>query len=222
MTRDHAGHWCKWTARHPLWMEVRVRGPRCPLRNPLEKNQGEACPWIPFFRGVSTTVSVSVFQTDDAGSIPVHRSIRVHARWEFPGGAVMTMWIVSDIRASVLFDGHADYRRRPSFQDDANSPRRRGRRESDQPIRPVRKRFPETWVTASLVSRPTGCGNGLGGAWASQPVILVMPHAAVCASTASMSARIRHEWPDRLWTARAYPCGLPAHAFVAQPVEAMR
>lgn len=112
------------------------------------------------------------------------------------------MWIVSDIRASVLFDGHADYRRRPSFQDDANSPRRRGRRESDQPIRPVRKRFPETWVTASLVSRPTGCGNGLGGAWASQPVILVMPHAAVCASTASMSARIRHEWPDRLWTAR--------------------
>lgn len=37
MTRDHAGHWCKWTARHPLWMEVRVRGPRCPLRNPLEK-----------------------------------------------------------------------------------------------------------------------------------------------------------------------------------------
>ena len=84
-----------------------------------------------------------------------------------PGGAVMTMWIVSDIRASVLFDGHADYRRRPSFQDDANSPRRRGRRESDQPIRPVRKRFPETWATASLVGRPTGRGNGPGGAWAS-------------------------------------------------------
>lgn len=56
----------------------------------------------------------------------------------------------------------------------------------------------------------------------SAPVIPVMPHAAVCASTAGMSARIRHEWPDRLWTARAYPCGLPAHAFVAQPVEAMR
>lgn len=29
-----------------------------------------------------------------------------------------------------------------------------------------------------------------------------MPHAVVCASTASMSARIRHEWPDRLWTVR--------------------
>lgn len=33
-------------------------------------------------------------------------------------------------------------------------------------------------------------------------MILVMPHAVVCASTASMSARIRHEWPDRLWTVR--------------------
>lgn len=42
------------------------------------------------------------------------------------------------------------------------------------------------------------------------------------ASTAGMGAGIRHEWPDRLWTARTYPCGLPAHAFVAQPVEAMR
>lgn len=48
----------------------------------------------------------------------------------------MTMWIVSDIRASVLFDGHADYRRRPSFQDDANSPRRRGRRGSDEAYPP--------------------------------------------------------------------------------------
>lgn len=31
-------------------------------------------------------------------------------------------------------------------------------------------------------------------------VILVMPHAVVCASTAGMGAGIRHEWPDRLWT----------------------
>ena len=29
-----------------------------------------------------------------------------------------------------------------------------------------------------------------------------MPHAVVCVSTVSMSARIRHEWPDRLWTVR--------------------
>ena len=34
-----------------------------------------------------------------------------------------------------------------------------------KPIRPVRERFPGTWATAFLVSRPTGCGNGLGGAW---------------------------------------------------------
>ena len=46
------------------------------------------------------------------------------------------------------------------------------------------------------------CGNGLGGAWASQPVIPVMPHAVVRASTAGMGAGIRHEWPDRLWTVR--------------------
>lgn len=57
-----------------------------------------------------------------------------------------------------------------------------------KPIRPVRERFPGTWATAFLVSRPTGCGNGLGGAWGFSPVIPVMPRVAVCASTASMSA----------------------------------
>ena len=35
---------------------------------------------------------------------------------------VMTMRFVSDDPRLRLFDGHADYRRRPSFQDDANSP----------------------------------------------------------------------------------------------------
>ena len=50
-----------------------------------KKNQGEACPWIPF-RGVGAMVSAPVFQTGDAGSIPVHRPIRFHARWEFPAG----------------------------------------------------------------------------------------------------------------------------------------
>lgn len=71
-----------------------------------------------------------------------------------------------------------------------------------KPIRRVRTRFPETWATVSLVSRTTGCGNGFGGAWAPRPVIPVMPHAAVRASTAGMGAGIRHEWPDRLWTVR--------------------
>ena len=99
---------------------------------------------------------------------------------------------------------------------------RKGWCESDQPIRPVRERFPGTRATAFLVSRPTGCGNGLEEHGGSAPVIPVMPRVAVCASTASMSARIRHEWSNPQWTARAYPCGLPAHAFVAQPVEAMR
>lgn len=112
------------------------------------------------------------------------------------------MRFVSDDPRLRLFDGHADIAGAHHSRMMRTALRRKGRRESDLPIRPVRKRFPETWVTASLVSRPTGCGNGLGGAWALQPVILVMPHAAVCASTASMSARIRHEWPDRLWTVR--------------------
>lgn len=87
--------------------------------------------------------------------------------------------------------------------DDANSPPSEGVGANPiKPIRPVRERFPGTRATAFLVSRPTGCGNGLGGAWASQPVIPVMPHAVVRASTAGMGAGIRHEWPDRLWTVR--------------------
>lgn len=82
-----------------------------------------------------------------------------------------------------------------------------------KPIRRVRTRFPETWATVSLVSRTTGCGNDFGGAWAPRPVIPVMPHAAVRASTAGMGAGIRHKRPDRSWTARAYPCGLLAQRF---------
>ena len=118
--------------------------------------------------------------------------------------AVMTMWIVSDGPRLRLFGGHADHRRRPSSYEwmMRTALCRKGWCESDQPIRPVRERFPGTRATAFLVSRPTGCGNGLGGAWASQPVIPVMPHAVVCASTAGMGAGIRHEWPDRLWTVR--------------------
>lgn len=58
----------------------------------------------------------------------------------------MTMWIVSDIRASVLFDGHADYRRRPSFQDDANSPPSEGSAR-------IRSAYPP-----SAEKVPTSCG----------------------------------------------------------------
>ena len=49
-------------------------------------------------------------------------------------------------------------------------------------------------------------------------------HASCCSMRVHRKheCRIRHEWSNPQWTARAYPCGLPAHAFVAQPVEAMR
>lgn len=91
-----------------------------------------------------------------------------------------------------------------------------------KPIRPVRERFPGTRATAFLVSRPTGCGNGLGGAWRFSPCDPC--HASCCSMRVHRKheCRIRHEWSNPQWTARAYPCGLPAHAFVAQPVEAMR
>lgn len=89
-----------------------------------------------------------------------------------------------------------------------------------KPIRPVRERFPGTRATAFLVSRPTGCGNGLGGAWGFSPRDPC--HASCCSMRVHRKheCRIRHEWSNPQWTARAYPCGLPAHAFVAQPVEA--
>lgn len=53
-----------------------------------------------------------------------------------------------------------------------------------------------------LSADPQDVGTVSAEHGSSAPVIPVMPHAAVCASTASMSARIRHEWPDRLWTVR--------------------
>lgn len=59
-----------------------------------------------------------------------------------------------------------------------------------KPIRPVRERFPGTWATAFLVSRPTGCGNGLGGAWGFSPCDPC--HASCC----SMRVHRRHGCKD--------------------------
>lgn len=112
------------------------------------------------------------------------------------------MWIVSDDPRLRLFDGHADIAGAHHSRMMRTVPVGGVGANPIKPIRPVRERFPGTRATAFLVSRPTGCGNGLGGAWASQPVIPVMPHAVVRASTAGMGAGIRHEWPDRLWTVR--------------------
>ena len=137
-----------------------------------------------------------------------------------PGGEAMTMWIVSDDPRLRLFDGHADI---------AGAHHSR-----------MMRTAPVGGVGANPICPSAKCGQGFLSRnrlrllsadphdvetvsvehGSSAPVIPVMPHAVVCASTASMSARIRHEWPHRLWTARAYPCGLPAHAFVAQAVEA--
>lgn len=114
----------------------------------------------------------------------------------------MTMWIVSDGPRLRLFDGHADI---------AGAHHSR-----------MMRTAPVGGVGANPISLSAQCGKGslergrprflsadpqdVGTVSAehgsSAPVIPVMPHAAVCASTASMSARIRHEWPDRLWTVR--------------------
>lgn len=59
-----------------------------------------------------------------------------------------------------------------------------------KPIRPVRKRFPGTRATAFLVSRSTGCGNGLGGAWEFSPCDPC--HASCC----SMRVHRKHECKD--------------------------
>lgn len=64
------------------------------------------------------------------------------------------------------------------------------------------KGFLERGRPRFLSADPQDVGTVSAEHGSSAPVIPVMPHVAVCASTASMSARIRHEWPDRLWTVR--------------------
>lgn len=58
----------------------------------------------------------------------------------------MTMRVVSDGPRLRLFGGHADHRRRPSSYEwmMRTALRRKGRRESDLPIRQVRTGFPES------------------------------------------------------------------------------
>lgn len=68
--------------------------------------------------------------------------------------------------------------------------------------RPVRKGSLRRGRPRLSSADPQDVGTVSAEHGSSAPVIPVMPHAAVCASTASMSARIRHEWPDRLWTVR--------------------
>lgn len=216
MTRNHAGRWCNGQHATPVDGD--------PGSNPVASAKESA----------SDTVCGFLFAVLAQRSVP--QSSKPMMRVRFPHTARYdSMPVGSSRRGSHDHAGRVRWSTSPFVRrtrgpspvpiilwvDDSRQPSV-GRVGANpiKPIRPVRERFPGTWATAFLVSRPTGCGNGLGGAWASQPVIPVMPHAVVRASTAGMGAGIRHEWPDPQWTARAYPCGLPAHAFVAQPVEA--
>lgn len=81
------------------------------------------------------------------------------------------MWIVSDDPRLRLFDGHADIAGAHHSRMMRTALRRRGRRESD-------------------VSRTTGCGNGLGGAWEFSPCDPC--HASRC----SMRVHRKHECKD--------------------------
>lgn len=118
--------------------------------------------------------------------------------------AVMTMRVVSDGPRLRLFGGHADHRRRPSSYEwmMRTALRRKGWCESDKAYPPSAGKV--SWNAGDRVPcQPTHrMWERSRGAWASQPVIPVMPHAVVRASTAGMGAGIRHEWPDRLWTVR--------------------
>lgn len=116
----------------------------------------------------------------------------------------MTMRVVSDGPRLRLFDGHADHRQRPSSYEwmMRTALCRKGWCESDKAYPPSAGQV--SWNAGDRVScQPNHrMWKRSRGAWASQPVIPVMPHAVVRASTAGMGAGIRHEWPDRLWTVR--------------------
>lgn len=89
----------------------------------------------PNTRGVSTTASASAFHADDAGSIPVRRSIRFHARWDARWD-VMTVRIVSGMRVPVCSAGAHAVAPIISWMM-RTVPCRRDRREFDEPTRPV-------------------------------------------------------------------------------------
>lgn len=218
MTRNHAGRWCNGSTPPPVGGD--------PGSNPVASAKESA----------SDTVCGFLFAVLAQWS--VLQSSKLMMRVRFPYTARYdSMPVGSSRRGSHDHAGRVRWSTPPFVRrtrgpspapiilwvDDSHQPSV-GRVGANpiKPIRPVRERFPGTRATAFLVSRTTGCGNGLEEHGVSAPVIPVMPRVAVCASTASMSARIRHEWSNPQWTARAYPCGLPAHAFVAQPVEAMR
>ena len=61
-----------------------------------------------------------------------------------PGGEAMTMRLVSDDPRLRLFDGHADIAGAHHSRMMRTALRRKGRRESDLPIRQVRTGFPES------------------------------------------------------------------------------
>lgn len=166
-------------------------------------------------------VSASVFQTDDAGSIPVHRSIRFHARWEFPAGshdhAGRVRWSTSPFVRRTR-----EYRQRPSSYGwmMRTALCRKGWCESDKAYPPSAGKV--SWNAGDRVSCQPTHRLWERSRWSMGVTARDPCHASCCSMRVHRrhGCRIRHEWSNPQWTARAYPCGLPAHAFVAQPVEA--
>lgn len=136
----------------------------------------------------------------------------------------MTMRLVSDGPRLRLFGGHADHRRRPSSYGwmIRTSPPSEG-------LARIRSAYPPSaekvsWNVGDRVSCQPIHMMWKRSRWSMGVIARDPRHASRCSMRVHRKheCRIRHEWSNPQWTARAYPCGLPAHAFVAQPVEAMR
>ena len=107
------------------------------------KNQGEACPWIPFFAVLAQRL------VPQSSKLITRVRFPYTARYDsMPVGSsrrdVMTMRFVSDDPRLRLFDGHADIAGAHHSRMMRTALRRKGRRESDLPIRQVRTGFPES------------------------------------------------------------------------------
>ncbi len=120
-----------------------------------------------------------------------------------------------------LFGGHKAHRQRSSSYEwmMRTALCRKGWCESDKAYPPMRERFPGTWATAFLV-KPTHRMSKRSGTWGFSPRDPCHASCGVLRVHRKHECRIWHEWSNPQWTARACPCGLPANAFVAQPVEA--
>ena len=137
MTRNHAGRWCNGQHATPVGGD--------PGSNPVASARESA----------SDTVCGFLFAVLAQRLVPQSSKLITRVRFPYtarydsmPVGSsrrdVMTMRFVSDDPRLRLFDGHADIAGAHHSRMMRTALRRKGRRESDLPIRQVRTGFPES------------------------------------------------------------------------------